>query len=416
MTQEELTQIQTRRLKSTVKHAFEKVPFYWNRYTKAGVNPNDITNLGSITKLPIIRKEELRATPLNERTASDTSVTSCFSRKTSGSTGSPLETLEDPYSAAFRDAIFLQFLWAYGVRPLDRVCRLIPAPARSWRSETRLADRSGAWGYFRRTRSRRLSLADDIPTHIEFFLKWKPKALIAPPSYLKALMKLSEEKGRFTNFELVITSGEILDSSTRERIEDKFQTEVFDYYGTEETGPLAWECPSHIGYHIGIESSSVEFLRNGEPVASGESDGEIHATSFHRMATPIIRYATGDMARPLEGGCSCGRGLPLMNQVQGRVIDFITTTDGRLISPYAIMSVLEGVPGLDQFSVVQRSDFSIELLLRTTPKNDELILENARERCRVLFGDATPIESRLVETMDNRRGLKLKVVESLVGN
>jgi phenylacetate-CoA ligase len=411
MTKEQLSEIQVKRLRGTIKHASDKVPFYRKRYSDAGVGPNDIVDVSSITKLPLIEKKELRATPLHERTAMSINVASCISRKTSGSTGTPFEILEDPYSAATRDAMFLQWLWAYGVRPLDRICRLIP-PALSSQSETRLADMSGAWGCIRRTRSRRLSLADDIPVHLKFFSKWKPKVLIAPPSYLKALMKFSEERGCSANFELVVTSGEILDGSTRARIGEKLQAEVYDYYGTEETGPLAWECPGHMGYHIGIESSAVEFLRNGEPVASGES-GEICATSFHRMATPIIRYSTGDMGRPLEGECSCGRGLPLMSQVEGRVMDFIVTADGRLISPYSIMSVLEALPGVDQYKVVQRRDFSIELLLRTT-KRDESILRKAGERCKTLFDDSIQIDSRLVDAIDNRRGLKLKMVESLV--
>lgn len=414
-TKEQLSKIQAGRLKSTVKHATENVPFYRERYEEAGVRPEDIVDVNSITKLPIMKKEELKAIPLPERTASDIDADSCVLRTTSGSTGVPLTILEDPYSAAFRDAVFLQFLWAYGVRPWDRVCRLIPTPARSWDSDVRLADKIGAWGYLRRKRSRRLSMADDMFAHIEFFSKWKPEVLIAPPSYLKALMRFSEQAKDSGNFDVVVTTGEILDNSARRRIGDKFHAEVFDYYGTEETGPIAWECPTHVGYHVSVDSCAVEFLRNGEPVASGES-GEIHATSFHRMATPIIRYATGDQGRPFDGDCSCGRGLPLMNQVQGRVLDFIITPDARCISPYAIMSALESLHGLVQYRVLQRIDYSIELLLRTNEVKVESVLQKAHELCRNLFGDAAPIDVRLVDVIDNPGGHKLRVVESQVAN
>jgi phenylacetate-CoA ligase len=413
MAKEQLNKMQARRLKGTVEHAIAKVPFYRQRYNEAGVSAEDIVDVGSITQLPIIKKEELNATPLRERTAFDIDVSTCIPRTTSGSTGIPLTILEDPYSAAFRDAVFLQFLWAYGVRPWNKVCRLIPTPARSWHSDVRLADKVGTWGYLRRKRSRRLSMADDMFAHMKFFSKWKPEVLIAPPSYLKALMRFSEEVRCTANFKVMVTTGEILDNSTRTRIVDKFHTDVFDYYGTEETGPLAWECPTHVGYHVSIDSSAVEFLHNGEPAASCEN-GEIHATSFHRMATPIIRYATGDRGHPFDSGCSCGRSLPLMHQVQGRVLDFIITTDGRYISPYTIMCALESLPGLDQYRVLQRFDNSIELLLRINKVKVELVYQNARELCRNLFGDATPIDIRLVDAIDNPRGHKLRVVESQV--
>ena len=393
-------------------HANDQVPFYRQRYRDARVGPEDIAEVSSISKLPIIKKEELKASPLQERTASDVDIHSCVPRSTSGSTGIPLTILEDPHSAAFRDAVFLQFLWAYGVRPWDKVCRLIPTPAGAWDSDVRLSDKVGAWGYLRRKRSRRLSMADEMVTHAEFFSKWKPEVIIAPPSYFKALLRFSEEANRTMSFEVVVTTGEILENSTRTRVGDRFHARVFDYYGTEETGPLAWECPSHAGYHVSLDSSVVEFLHNGEPVAPGEC-GEIHATSLHRKATPIIRYATGDQGRPIEDECSCGRGLTLMGPVQGRALDFIITKEGRCISPYSIMSALESLPGVDQYRVVQNLDYTIELSLRVNSSKVGSILRSVRERCTDLFGEAIPIYMRLVDEVDSR-GRKLSIVESRV--
>ncbi len=410
---EQLSEIQTQHLRKTIKHAFETVPFYQHKYTDAGLKAEDIQQLTDITKLPIVMKKEFQATPLSERTASDMDATFCLPRRTSGSTGTPLIILEDPPSAILRDVMFLQVLWAYGIRPFDRICRLIPdAAGLSGDSGARLADRMGLWGYFRRERSRRVSLNEDIHAHMKVFSKWKPKVLFAPPSYLKALLRFVEEKGYSLNFDVVVTTGEILDASTRTRVGEKFQSEVYDYYGMEETGPVAWECPTHVAYHMNVESAVLELLRDGKPAPPGET-GEIHATSFHRMATPIIRYATGDMAQSLDIDCPCGRGLPLMSQVQGRSMDFIMTVDDRLISPYTVMSALEGVPGVYQYKVVQRPDLSIDIQITSPLDRDEKLLSTLRDRCQTLLGNNIPVDCRFVDSLEREQNLKPRIVESL---
>jgi phenylacetate-coenzyme A ligase PaaK-like adenylate-forming protein len=413
-TREQLGKIQTQRLRKTIKHASETVVLYQRKYADAGVRPEDILTINDLTKLPIVRKKELQAAPLSERTASDIDPTSCLPRRTSGSTGAPLVVLEDPQSAAFRDAMFLQLLWAYGVRPFDRICRLVPDATRFSNDSARLADQMGLWGYLRTRRSKRLSLNDDIHTHMKSFSKWKPKVLFAPPSYLKALLRFTEEKERPLSFQLVVTTGEILGASTRTRISEKFQSEVYDYYGMEETGPVAWECPTHAAYHVNVESALLEFLRDGKPAPAGEL-AEVHTTSFHRIATPIIRYATGDMARRLDIDCPCGRHLPLMSQVQGRSLDFILTIDGRLISPYTIISALENMPGILQYKVVQRPDFSVDIQLVTSPKKDEKFLSMVRNHCQTLLGSNIPVDCRFVDSpVSSQQNLKPRIVESQV--
>ena len=199
------------------------------------------------------------------------------------------------------------------------------------------------------------------------------------------------------------------DSSTRKLITDKLGAEVFDHCALEEIGSVAWECPSHLGYHLNAESSFVEFLRDGEPVPSGEP-GEVHVTSFYQLATPIIRYCTGDVATPVDSECSCGRGLPTVKGIQGRILDFVWTTDGRQISPLAIVAALESAYGVEQYKVIQHKDLSIELLLKTNAERVEPILDDLRTRCTGLFGN-NPFQIRMVDRID-RKGPKFRLVES----
>jgi phenylacetate-CoA ligase len=155
----------------------------------------------------------------------------------------------------------------------------------------------------------------------------------------------------------------------------------------------------------------LEFLRDGEEVSAGES-GEVVATSLFRWATPMIRYYLGDMATPLDDECPCGRGLPLLKNIEGRVVDFIRRPDGGSVSPYAIMHVLQDVSGLEQFKVVQRNDYSIEVLVRVSG-DLESVLNEVENRCNLLFRG---LRFRVfpVESIRAGRGEKFRVVESHV--
>lgn len=161
---------------------------------------------------------------------------------------------------------------------------------------------------------------------------------------------------------------------------------------------MAWECPTHSGYHVNSDSALVELLRDGESVAPGEP-GEIYITSFNQFATPLIRYATGDIAIELEGACPCGRGLPLLEEIQGRALDFISTPEGRHIPPTAVVGALETVDGVEQFKVTQDSDLSVKVLLRVGNVRASQVLSDVENRCRFLFGNL-PFSTHVTDEID----------------
>ena len=405
-----LLELQSQRLRKVVSLAYHEVPFYHQLYKNAGVTPADVRDIKSIRKLPLINKDLLRTVPVEERTAVGTDLTRCRVHTTSGSTGKTLTLLEDPSSASFRDALNLRFLWAYGVRPLDRIVSVRNNPAGSIRPVVRIRDRQGLWGSVTARRVKQLTYTSDLNDHIRLFSKWKPDVLMAQTSYCRTLAKYSEVSGNRISFRIVVTAGEILDDSTRKVISDSFGAEVYDHYGAEEVGgTIAWECPSHGGYHIDAEALLVEFLRKGEPVKAGTA-GEVHLTSFCRIATPILRYFNGDMATPVDDECSCGRVLPLIREIQGRRMDFILAPDGRDISPMAVVFAIQYVDGVKQFKVTQLSDFSIEILV-ATDKEAKPVLADVCSRCKRLFREI-PFQVKLVDKIDNPSGSKFHVVES----
>jgi len=114
----------------------------------------------------------------------------------------------------------------------------------------------------------------------------------------------------------------------------------------------------------------VEFLDDqGQPVRAGEI-GNIVVTRLHPGPMPLIRYAIGDMGVPSdERSCPCGRGFPLMQSIQGRNADIITTPSGNRLIVHYFTGIMEHFSEVDSFQVVQtRTDqIIVKILPRSKP-------------------------------------------------
>jgi phenylacetate-CoA ligase len=273
------------------------------------------------------------------------------------------------------------------------------------------SETKGLSGFLLKRKIKRMSLADNILDHVQLISKWEPDVLVGPPSYYRSLIESAEKAGEHLDVKIALACGEMIGSSTRKLIADGLNAEVFQAYGVSEAGGIAWECSNHSGYHLNADSSIVEFLRDGEQVSAGEP-GEVCVTNLWRKPTPIIRYRVGDIATHVDDECSCGRGLPLIKDIQGRIVDFILAKDGNCISPFRVMFMLEDIAGVAQYKVVQKSDSSIDVFVRAEQTVAvEPLAEALRQCCRELFGDM-PLNVRLVDKIENPAGQKFRVVES----
>jgi phenylacetate-CoA ligase len=163
----------------------------------------------------------------------------------------------------------------------------------------------------------------------------------------------------------IISTAEVLSPEDRQVIESVFACRAYDRYGCREVGLIASQCSEVRHLHINAESVFVEFVRDGRPVAPGEP-GEILITDLWNYAMPLVRYRIQDAGSPVLGNCPCGRGLPLMEMVTGRVTDFIVRPDGSLASGIALCTYLiTEIPGLAQMQIVQPS--LAQLVFRIVP-------------------------------------------------
>lgn len=123
----------------------------------------------------------------------------------------------------------------------------------------------------------------------------------------------------------ILTSAEMLFPQYRTTIEEVFGCKVYDYYGGREIGALAIECEEHNGFHISAENVLMEFIRDNEQVT--DESGSIYVTNFRNYGMPLIRYDIGDIGKPSQESCNCGRGLPIIKTLDGRASQYIAIYD-----------------------------------------------------------------------------------------
>ncbi len=143
------------------------------------------------------------------------------------------------------------------------------------------------------------------------------------------------------------------------RLEEFFSTEIYDRYSPHEIEGLAYACSVRRGMHMAIDCYHIEFLDERDRPVAPEEVGTIVVTDLDNDLMPLIRYRLGDMGHALAEPCSCGRGFPLMGQIDGRVRDLLDLKSGKKVAPARITDVLQDEPAVHLFQVVQYSDGAI---------------------------------------------------------
>jgi phenylacetate-CoA ligase len=132
---------------------------------------------------------------------------------------------------------------------------------------------------------------------------------------------------------------------------------------------------------------------------------------------PLIRYRIGDMGIKIEERCSCGRSLPLLKMVEGRADDFLTTLDGRIISPSIFTPYpFRSLAGIRKFIIVQkeRDKLLIQLAVKEDATIDHRILEEAKREIERVFGKGMRVDIQITDRFEKNPNGKLRQVISHV--
>jgi phenylacetate-CoA ligase len=148
------------------------------------------------------------------------------------------------------------------------------------------------------------------------------------------------------------------------------------------------------------EGLFVEVVRDGRPAAPGEL-GVILVTDLLNHAMPLIRYRIGDLGMWEEGACPCGRGLPRLRRVAGRVTDFLVGSDGRMVSGIFLATYLVGRrPSLGQVQIRQETAGQVLYRIKPGPGFDAAAeLDYLQRASREFLGQGTVVDWDLVDDL-----------------
>lgn len=349
LSREEFEALQNQRLSALIRHCHAKVPYYRRVMRERGLLPEDITTVADLPKLPFLTKEIVR-TEANALLPEDLGRFGVYRSKTSGTTGTPLKLVRDLRSIRTEYAFIWRVWRSFGHELSDRrtIVRgdfIVPP------TETRPP-------YWRHNLAERQLVASMLHlsprTARDYFEAWrrfKPRSLETFPSGADYLARLACEQGEDVHFDLVLTASEPIPPDMRRNIESTFSCKVIDYYGQAERVSFAMECPEHTGLHVAPEYGVTELV---EPEGDApEGTREIVGTPFINYSMPLIRYRTGDLTRPLDVECPCGRKMPLIAPIETRVGGNITLPDGRCVSYLALTRVFGPLGNIRRSQVVQ---------------------------------------------------------------
>ncbi|HXD89096.1 MAG TPA: phenylacetate--CoA ligase family protein [Urbifossiella sp.] len=390
-------------LKVTLKHAYETVPYYRAAWRKASVHPSDVRSLADLGAFPILTKGDIRR---HERAL----ISSCYDvaklrvKRTSGSTGVPLAIRIDEPAVQWKTACTIRSDEWSGYRRGQRVAKAWGNPDYlhfGWKGRLRnfFFDRAIHLDTLNLTEERLAAFAGQLRRH-------RP-GLIFGHAHSLYLLACSLRKAKIADIRPngIISTAMPLHGWQRTIIERVFDCPATNRYGCEEVSLIASECELHQGLHVNSDSVYVE-----------ASDGPTLITDLANRAMPLIRYQVGDVAVGSKRVCRCGRGLPMLERIEGREADYVLTPAGSLISGISLtenFALL--ITGAAQVQIVQESLRHIRIRLVPDDSFGPASRKQIADLVNDTFGSSVDYDVELVDAIPQESSGKYRFCISKVG-
>jgi len=344
---------------AVLQHAWNSAPAY-RRLWRGHYEPDRPLSYEQFRRLPLLSRRQLQD---DFKTLSSSDVPKMHGPvqegRTSGSTGAPVRFLTTPVVSFYWNVFTLRdHLWHR--RDFSRKLAII-------RNETR-KETAANWGMATHGvvatgPAVSHTLSADAGEHLDWLLAERPDYLFTYPSLVADIARLSLDRGvQLPSLLEVRTLSEALAPEVRQLCAQAWGVPLTDLYSASEVGYMALQCPQHEHYHVQSEGVLLEVLDDhGNPCGPGEV-GRVVVTALHNFATPLVRYDIGDFAE-VGVHCPCGRGLPVLKRVMGRVRNTLIAADGKRYWPLFGLRDLTGKVPVRQYQFVQTTTESIEARL-----------------------------------------------------
>ncbi len=342
---------------------------------QCGFEPANFRELADLVQLPILTKNDIQQCR-DQLVSSEFQHSDLIKNQTGGSTGEPISFFLDRDRLCARHAATWRHNQWAGLDEGDRLALVWGGSAGSTHARGNGTRFAPSYWVNRCTWIPPTFLRYRFREFNDQLKRFRPKVIQAYARSLALFARYLKDHGiQAYSPKSIITSAETLTDEDRQLIESVFSAPVFNRYGCREFSVVASECEQHDGLHIMAEGLYVEVLVDGRPAADGEL-GKIVVTDLLNRGMPLIRYEIGDMGALDHSPCPCGRGLPRLRRLEGRVTDFLMGTDGRLVSGVFLATYLIAeCPQLGRIQIVQNEKDLVQFVIdgdASVPINPEL--------------------------------------------
>jgi phenylacetate-CoA ligase len=353
LTYHELQDIQWRRLQKLYTFLWENNKFYRSRLQNAGLSPDSLTTPADISKIPILTKKEIREN-CDSMISDGFNKESLLHSKTGGSTGKALDIYLTEECSELRNACARRSDRWTGWEPGEPIGAVWGNPKLPVTIKEKIIHNFLQPYIYLDTMA---VSPDSVQKFARNWEKVQPTLLYGHAHSIFILAQYVKDIGctqiRPTG---ILSTSMMLLPHERKLIEQVFSCKVTDRYGCEEVSLIGCECEKHNGMHMNIEHLVIEFIKDDGTIAQAGETGNIVVTDLMNFAMPFIRYKVEDVGVPMDTMCSCGRGLPLMGKVAGRVADFLVNKKGDRVAGISLIeNTLTEMAGIDQMQIIQNS-------------------------------------------------------------
>ena len=360
LTRQEIEELQRVKLQKLLSTAQQYSPWHSKRLIEAGLDINNLS-LQDLQKLPTMNKQDAQLN--GEQMVWHGVPGGAYKYSTGGSSGQPLIFYFGRMRQASDAACRIRARRWWGVNVGDPEVYLWGAPV-----ELNKTDK------IKTIRDRLLNqlllnafamspeMMGDYLNRIQAF---KPRCIYGYASSVALLAAYAQnnQKVYLPELKVVCTTGEPLYPEQRKLIEETFGVPVANEYGSRDSGLTTHETPDK-QLLLMSESMIVEALdAAGNPVNPGEM-GEAVITGLCSEAQPFIRYRTGDMISLSNTTDKQGRGLHVLEKIEGRTTDFLVHSNGSIMHGLSVIYILRETPGVERFKIIQHKtdEFEIQII------------------------------------------------------
>ena len=410
---DELRDLQLRRLRWSLRHAYDNVAHYRAAFEAADVHPDDLASLADLARFPLTSKEDLRQNyPFGMFAVPRERVARVHA--SSGTTGKPTVVGYTTADIQTWASVMARSIYAAGGRPGDIV--------------------HVAYGYGLFTGglgahygAERLGCTV-VPVsggmtarQAQLIVDFRPRIIMVTPSYFLSILDELARQGidpAESSLRIGIFGAEPWTEAMRAEMQQRAQLAALDIYGLSEVmGPgIGQEAAGHPGsLQVWEDHFYPEVIDpgTGQVLAEGEI-GELVLTSLTKQAMPVVRYRTRDLTRLLPGGAYPA--FRSIEKITGRTDDMMIIR-GVNVFPTQVEEVLLTVPGLSPHfeCVLTRPDRLDELSVRVESRepdaDSDALAGQLGSMIKDRIGVTVSVEVLAPESIPRSQGKAIRVVD-----